>query len=60
MGKPEGYKSVHVYFPPEFHRKLKIAVAIRGTTMSKYIKGLVEADLEAMSKKMNKIGSPLK
>ncbi len=60
MGKPEGYKSVHVYFTPDFHRKLKVAVAIRGTTMSKYIKGLVEADLEALNKKMSKIGSPIK
>lgn len=46
MSKPEGYKSVHLYFPPDFHKKLKVAVALKETTIRKYIMSLVEDDLD--------------
>lgn len=51
MQKPEGYKSIHLHVPPEFHKKLKVAAAIKETTIRNYIVSLVEADLNKMAKK---------
>lgn len=43
-------KSIHFFVDPEFHTKLKVAVAIKGTTIRKYVMSLVEADLTRMTK----------
>jgi len=51
MPKPPGHKSIHLTIPPGFHKKLKVAVAIKGTTISKYVMSLVEADLVLMGKR---------
>ena len=51
MPKPEGYKSIHLHIPPEFHKKLKVAVALKETTIREYIMSLVEEDLNRMAKK---------
>jgi hypothetical protein len=46
--KPEGFKSIHLTIPPDFHRKMKVAVALKGTTLSKYVMSLVAADMKIM------------
>ena len=51
MPKPKGFKSIHLTIPPDFHRKLKVAVALKDTTISKYVMDLVEADLNKMAKR---------
>lgn len=51
MPKPAGYKSIHLAIPPDFHRKLKVAVALKETTIAKYVMELVEADLNKMAKR---------
>lgn len=51
MPKPEGYRSIHLHIPPEFHKKLKVAVALKEMTIREYIMNLVEADLNKMAKK---------
>jgi len=51
MPKPKGYKSIHVHIPPEFHKKLKVACALKETTLRGYIMMLVEDDLDKMAKK---------
>lgn len=48
MKKPTGHKSIHLPVPPEFHKKLKVAVALKETTIRDYIMGLVEADFDKM------------
>ena len=42
-------KSIHFFVDPEFHKKLKVAVAIKGTTIREYVMSLVEADLTRMT-----------
>lgn len=54
MPKPKGYKSIHVHIPPEFHKKLKVACALKETTLRGYIMMLVEDDLNRMSKKKSR------
>ena len=51
MPKPNGYKSIHLHIPPEFHRKLKVAVALKDMTIRDYIMKLVDEDLEKIAKK---------
>lgn len=51
MPKPLGHKSIHLTIPPDFHKKLKVAVALKETTISKYVMDLVEADLNKMAKR---------
>jgi hypothetical protein len=48
MRKPNGFKSIHLHIPPEFHKKLKVAVALKETTIRDYIMGLVDEDLNKM------------
>ena len=57
MPKPPGHKSIHLTIPPVFHRKLKVAVALKGTTISKYVMSLVEADLNQMAKRPVDLGA---
>lgn len=58
MPKPAGFKSVHLSIPPDFHKKIKVAVAIKGTTISKYVMDLVERDLEKFARKPIKFEGP--
>ena len=44
-------KSIHFFVEEAFHRKLKVAVAIKGTTIREYVKSLVEKDLQNMANK---------
>lgn len=51
MPKPDGFRSIHLHVPPQFYRKLKIAVAAKDTTLRDYIMLLVEDDLNKLTKK---------
>lgn len=51
MPKPNGYKSIHLHVPPDFHKKLKVAAAIKEVTIRDYIVSLVESDLNKMAKR---------
>jgi len=44
-------KSVHLKIPPEIHKKMRVACALKDTTISKYVTQLVELDLSKMMKK---------
>ena len=44
-------KNVHITLSPDSHKKLRVLVALKDTTIKAYLKDLVEADLEKMSKK---------
>ena len=58
MPKPPGYRSLHLHLPPELHKKLRVAVAIKETTLRDYVRNLIENDLDNMTRKSLSRGRP--
>lgn len=51
MDRSKDYKNIHLRVPLEFHKKLRVAVALKETSIREYVMYLVEMDLNKTLKK---------